>query len=253
MWTAGGLALVAALHAPTAAPEPWYEQLATPVGPVCVARDDGAGAEWHEARAAWDAALRDLFPRDPLPADKGSALALAGLDRVLMLTFCDAAHAADPAPVERGVSDFLAHFPRDPRAPEAIFVRGVARLRAGQIDAGLADLAQVSREAPTAPVAPRARIALGDHHRGRDELFAARTHYEAVLATAGLDAGPRAYAALRLFEIARETGAPDADAFRTSATQLVAGREDPLGRFVRARLEAPQTPPKPVSASPGPP
>ena len=154
MWTAGGLALVAALHAPTAAPEPWYEQLATPVGPVCVAREDGAGAEWHEARAAWDAALRDLFPRDPLPPDKGSALALAGLDRVLMLTFCDATRAADPAPVERGVSDFLAHVPRDPRAPEAIFVRGVARLRAGQIEAGLADLAQVSRDAPTTPVAP---------------------------------------------------------------------------------------------------
>jgi hypothetical protein len=253
MWTAGGLALVAALCAPTIAPGPWYEQLATPEGPACIARADGAGAEWHEARTAWDAALRDLFLRDPLPPDKGSALALAGLDRVLMLTFCDAAHAADPSPVERGVSDFLAHFPRDPRASEAIFVRGVARLRAGRIDAGLADLAQVSRDAPASSVAPRARLALGDHHRGRDELFAARTHYEAVLGTVGLDAGPRAYAALRLFEIAQETDAPDADTFRTTAAQLVTGREDPLGRFVRTRLEVPAAPPKPVSASPGPP
>jgi len=229
----------------------WFEQLDAVKPAICGAQVPASGdaEDWHAARAAWDDALRDLFPRDPIPAAKSAALALAGLERVLTLSFCAQPGAEALAQVERGVADFIAHFPGERRTPEALFVRGVARLRAGLVDSGVSDLASVSRDAPSAAVAPRARLALADHFRLRDELYAAQTHFEAVRADAAVDAGARAYAAMRLRGLLIETRAPDADAradrLRGEAEGLLSGRDDAVARFIREALSAP-----PVSASP---
>lgn len=232
----------------------WFEQLGAPAQVACGSESaTSADAEdWRSARAAWDDALRDLFPRDPIPASKSAALALAGLERVLTLSFCAHPSAAAVAQVERGVADYIAHFPGERRTPEAVFVRGVARLRAGQVDAGLRDLASVSRDAPSSVVAPRARLALADHHRLRDELYAAQTYFEAVRADATVDAGARAYAAMRLRALVTETRAPSADVraeqLRGEIEGLLTGRDDAVARFIRQQLRA-----APVSASPSPP
>jgi len=247
---AGLWASVAAPGAPADAV--WFEQLDAPAQAACGARDDASGdaQDWHAARAAWDDALRDLFPRDPIPAAKSAALALAGLERVLTLSFCAQPSAGAVAQVERGVADFIAHFPGERRTPEAVFVRGVARLRAGQVAEGVSDLASVSRDAPASTVAPRARLALADHHRLRDELYAAQTHFEAVRTDTSVDAGARAYAAMRLSGLLLETRAPQADVrvaqLRAEIEALLTGRDDAVARAIRERLDA-----APVSASPG--
>jgi len=231
----------------------WFEQLGAPAQVACgtQAAASSDADDWRSARAAWDAALRDLFPRDPIPAAKSAALALAGLDRVLTLSFCAHPSAEAVAQVERGVADFIAHFPGERRTPEAVFVRGVARLRAGHVEGGLSDLASVSRDAPASAVAPRARLALADHHRLRDELYAAQTHFEAVRADTTVDAGARAYAAMRLRALLMETRAPDAEArteqLRGETEALLAGRDDAVARYIREQLGAAS-----VSASPSP-
>ncbi|MFZ9448590.1 MAG: hypothetical protein ACO3CC_10545, partial [Alphaproteobacteria bacterium] len=61
----------------------WFEQLALPAQAVCgtsTPADDADTAEWRAARAAWDDALRDLFPRDPIPAGKSAGAGVASGD-----------------------------------------------------------------------------------------------------------------------------------------------------------------------------
>ena len=73
-------------------------------------------------------------------------------------------------PAERAFARFLQRYPRDARAPEALFLRADAALATD--DAGLATalFGQFETRYPTHPLAPQARLAVGRYYfaRGRD-------------------------------------------------------------------------------------
>ena len=136
--------------------------------------------------------------------------------------------AADPAAVEDAFDDarvlydaalfgpaaqafarFLDRYPRDARAPDALFFRAQSALQSG--DAGGAGrlFAQFERDHPSHPLAPRARLAIGRYAYDTGDYEAAEAALLDALARPG-PAEQTAPAAYLLGQTYRALGRPDA-------------------------------------------
>ena len=163
-------------------------------------------------------------------------------------------------PAERAFGYFLDRYPRDPRAPEALFLRAESAL-ATQDDAVAAALfGQFQALYPDHPLAGRARLALGRYYYARGDDDRA----EAALVDALAQPGPpepraeaayllglvhrrqqRTEAAAAAFEQAAEADTPTAPAALYALGSLRAGGQDWAGAadaFGRLRTRYPDSP-----------
>ena len=112
-------------------------------------------------------------------------------------------------PAALAFARFRDAYPRDVRAPEALFLHADAALAAGDADAAAALFAQFGAEHPGSPLAPRARLALGRYYYATGDDRRA----EAALVAALSRPGPpesEAEAAYLLGLTALRQGRPDA-------------------------------------------
>ena len=112
-------------------------------------------------------------------------------------------------PAAQALARFRDAYPRDVRAPEALFLHADAALASGDADAAAALFAQFGAENPGSPLAPRARLALGRYYYATGDDARA----EAALVAALSRPGPpesEAEAAYLLGLTALRQGRPDA-------------------------------------------
>ena len=112
---------------------------------------------------------------------------------------------------ERAFGRFLDRYPRDVRAPEALFYRAESALATDDARAAAALFTRFEARYPGHPLAPRARLALGRYYVDRGDDARAEDALAAAADADGPDA-PRAEAAYLLGLVHRRQGRPDAAA-----------------------------------------
>ena len=115
------------------------------------------------------------------------------------------------ASAERALARFLDRFPRDPRAPEALYLRADAALATDDAAGAAALFQRFEREYPTHPLATEARLALGRYYYARGDDAAAEDALTAALARPGTPESS-AEAAYLLGLVHRRQGRPEAAA-----------------------------------------
>lgn len=121
-------------------------------------------------------------------------------------------------PAEDAFERFLDQYPRDARAPEALFLRAQAALQSDDADAAAALFAQFEGAYSAHPFAPQARLALGRYYYATGDYARAETALLDALARPG-PPEQTAQVAYLLGQTYRQQGRPDAavDAFEQAA------------------------------------
>jgi tetratricopeptide (TPR) repeat protein len=135
-------------------------------------------------------------------------------------------------------SGFLRLHPRVEEAGEAYYIRGLARVRAGQVEAGKADLCSALSLTRRKDLVALARAKLGDLAYGAGDLTEAEKQYRAVLEQVPPGAPPADQAMYRLGSILQRKGQwREADLLFRKVMYLFAGSElaDRAGIRVGAR------------------
>ena len=170
--------------------------------------------------AAWRAlalgALTALLaPAPRAQATAGLAADPAGADDALAVARFDEARALYDAglfgPAARALARFRDAYPRDARAPEALFLHAESALATGDAETAAALFARFEAENPGSPLAPRARAALGRYYYATGDDARAEAALTAALDRPG-DAATTAETAYLLGMTQRRQGRPDAAA-----------------------------------------
>ena len=122
-------------------------------------------------------------------------------------------------PAERAFGDFLDRYPRDARAPEALFLRAESALATDDAAVAASLFSQFQTRYPDHPLAAQARLALGRYYYARGDDARAEEALVAALAQDG-PADGRAQAAYLLGLVHRRQGRAEAAAaaFEQAAT-----------------------------------
>ena len=121
-------------------------------------------------------------------------------------------------PAERAFARFLDRYPRDPRAPEALFLRADAALATDDASLATSLFGRFETAYPTHPLAPQARLAVGRYYFARGRDLEAEDALNRALARPA-PAETEAEAAYLLGLVHRRQGRTDAavDAFERAA------------------------------------
>ena len=114
-------------------------------------------------------------------------------------------------PAERAFGRFLDRYPRDPRAPEALYLRAESALATDDADVAAALFERFETLYPDSPLAPSARLALGRYYYGQGDDDRAEAALVDALARPGPPAA-QAQAAYLLGLVHRRQGRTDAAA-----------------------------------------
>ncbi len=181
-------------------------------------------------RALFAGALLGALPSAPARAQATAGLTAdpAGADDALAVARFDEARALYDAglfgPAARALARFRDAYPRDARAPEALFLHAESALATGDAETAAALYARFEADYPGSPLAPRARAAQGRYFYATGDDARAEVALTDALANPGSNLVETAQTAYLLGMTQRRQNRPDAAA---AAFQLAAEADTP--------------------------
>jgi len=118
--------------------------------------------------------------------------------RKILLAGYDAYRRGDDETAVQAASRFLRVYPRVQEASEAYYLRGLARIRSGQAEAGKGDLELALRFAKRKDLIARAHVRLGEMAYSSGDMSQAEAHFRSALANVAPDVPPADEAMYRL-------------------------------------------------------